>query len=88
MSSVNAVTLDFFLFYKLQIDSVTLENAQEFLFHITLLETAASAYRVYGVDIFGTLSLLAALQGDIQLNFKIHCSYCKHLYTIENIVYC
>lgn len=59
-----------FLFCNLQIDSVTLQKAQEFLFHIILLETAASAYRVYGVDIFGTLSLLAALQGDIQLNFK------------------
>lgn len=54
-----------FLFCNLQIDSVTLEKAPGFLFHITLHETAESAFRVHGVNNLDTLSLLAALQHDI-----------------------
>lgn len=65
---MNAVTLDFFLFCNLQIDSVTLEKAQGFFFPTTLHEAAESAYRVHGVNILDTLNLLAVLQGDIQLN--------------------
>lgn len=82
------LSLWIFLFCNLQIDNVTLEKAQGFLFLITLHETAESAYRVHGVSILDTLSLLAILQGDDQLNLRIHCSYYKHLYIIENVVYC
>lgn len=55
---------------------------------MTLHETAESAYRVHGINVLGALSLLAILQGDVQLNLKIHYLYYKHLSVIDNVVYC
>lgn len=77
-----------FWFCNLQKDSLALEKAQWFLFHIALRETAEKEPIESMELIFLHTFSLAVLQGDVQVKLKIHCSYYKHPYVIEGVIYC